>query len=485
MNDFVVSMMLLGAISSQSGQMPFWATTNQFGIMPESSGALALLHAGSEYDSKHALQWHWGAGGAFRTDSYGSQFMLDEAYAGLKWKKIRIDAGMKHADQMFMAADPSLGSLGVTAGNCMMSGNARPMPGYAITVDPFNVPLTWGHLQVFGRFGDYSTIDARYVQRPLVHNFGFGFRIKFTERLMVSLAIDNYTLWGGYSPMYGQLNVNWNNYFRVITGAKGGADAPEGDRLNSLGDHRGSQPLRLEYRADKWTLILQHDVPYDDHSGMEYGNFPDGINTISVSRKDKTRWISDIVYEYAYTMFQSGDCERRLATEEEIASGDTRLYFNENDGKHYLLFGGADNYCNNFEDRSGWTAFGRQIGMPLFFSRGTNDGSWSRNGVTLGTWNNLVKAHHFGLSGSLFHKYPYRLMLTYSRNYGAWFDENMHYGREYRFEQPLRQFSAGFTASIPMLKGALVLVPGVYFDKGYAIGSGFAATLSVKYQISK
>ncbi|MBQ6557513.1 MAG: hypothetical protein IJL86_08215, partial [Bacteroidales bacterium] len=61
MNDFVVSLMLLGALGTQTDALPFWATANQYGILPESNGKMALLRAGTSFDESKTLQWRWGA----------------------------------------------------------------------------------------------------------------------------------------------------------------------------------------------------------------------------------------------------------------------------------------------------------------------------------------------------------------------------------------------------------------------------------------
>ena len=68
MNDFALSLLLLGALSS-GGQLPFWAGANQFGLMPEGSGGLALLRAGTEYDATKDPQWKWGVSLAGQYDS--------------------------------------------------------------------------------------------------------------------------------------------------------------------------------------------------------------------------------------------------------------------------------------------------------------------------------------------------------------------------------------------------------------------------------
>ena len=47
MNEFALSLLLLGALST-GGRLPFWSTAGQWGLMPEGSGALALGQAGTQ-----------------------------------------------------------------------------------------------------------------------------------------------------------------------------------------------------------------------------------------------------------------------------------------------------------------------------------------------------------------------------------------------------------------------------------------------------
>ena len=60
MNEFFLTLLLMGALST-GGPLPFWMTSNQFGLMPETSGALALARMGTEYDPSKTVQWRWGA----------------------------------------------------------------------------------------------------------------------------------------------------------------------------------------------------------------------------------------------------------------------------------------------------------------------------------------------------------------------------------------------------------------------------------------
>ena len=465
MNDVVVSLLLLGAVSG-SGSMPFWAYTNQFDLMPRTTGYTAVLSAGQQYNDDNTFQWHWGASAALRGDSYDkAAFIPDEAYAGVKWKNLSLDLGLKHPRQDFLGSSLTLGSLSTTGGNLIMTGNARSMPGYRIELSPANIPYTNGHLQIAGAFADYLMTDTRVEKKSLTHNTTF-YLIGNIGRLSIIAGLDHWAMWDGSS---------FGNYLRVITGRSAGPDGTQNDQMNAIGNHLGAERIAVRYRGQGWQAEIRHDIPYEDKSGMIFKNFPDGVNTLSFSFDDKDRWVSDIVYEFQYTVYQSGP----IHDSEVDAQGNPIKW------RPGLCFIGGDNYFNNGEFPSGWTHYGMTIGNPLFLPAGTHAGTWSRTGVTRGIENNRLKAHHLGLSGKLFKKVPYRLMATYSLNYGTYgtsYVGESPAGRPWGTvkETPLNQFSMGFTCEIPLLKGHLQLIPGLYADCGQTLPNSFGATLGLR-----
>ena len=487
MNDFFVSLLLLGALSS-SGNLPYWATAGQYGLMPESSGSLAWVRAGTQFDEEKAIQWRWGASlaaaaynDALDPGSSPLHPMVDELYGSLRWKAFTLDVGSKRREQDFLASDPSLGSLSVTGGHICESGNARTMPGALVTLDPVPIPWTGRHLWLFGAFGDYKTLDLRYVQGALIHRTQVGLRGDIGERLSLSFALDHYAMWGGKHPDHAAMPVNLENYLRVILGRPAGASGDMTDQINVIGDQRGGELVKAEYRGDGWRLTAQHDIPYDDGSGMGLQNFPDGVNTLHFGWDDKDRWISDIVFEYHYTRFQSGPVNV------EWFGGEDSPY-----APGVRKTTGIDNYFNNGEYRSGWTHFGRTVGEPLFFPVGTHALAWTPSAVTLGVENNRLRAHHLGVSGKLWRSHPYRLMLTYSRNYGLY---EAPYAGETAWQRPwgsvaetaLRQFSAAWTGRFDRLFGVsgLSCVYGLFADGGEVLPRSFGATLGIRYSFEK
>ncbi len=479
MEDFIVYAMLLGAVGT-GGNMPYWATANQFGLMPESSGGLITAYAGQTYHQDKDFQYHWGVSLAGRSDrSRAIEFIPDEVYAGIKWKPLSLDLGIWHRDMEFMGSDPMLGSLSASSGNVIWSGNSRSMPGYSLKLDHWGIPGTKHIVEISGAWGDYKPMDKRYVTGSWVHNLQAYLTLNIW-RFSFEAGIEQFAEWAGTSPDYGPLPCSFKDYWRACFGRAAEGDAPGIDKGGSLGDSRGRGKLYLSYKQDGWKIALQHDMLYDDRGLFWFENWQDGVNTVNFSFDDKDKWVTDVAYEFIYTKWQSGPLHERPATKEDY----------DKYGHNYpvvgdlFILGGNDNYFNNGEYKSGWTAFGRTIGLPLITPKGTKNGGWSRNGLTLGVENNRVMAHHIGLSGKLFRKVPYRLMLTYSQNYGLYKTNNRPGEAEpVDWDPPYRQFSAGLNTIVPLFKGRLQIVPSIYFDRGNYVRNSFAATVGVRYVI--
>ena len=471
MNDFILSLLLTGALST--GQtLPFWMAAGQFGLMPDHSGGLAQVQAGTQYDPTQDFQWKWGASLAASLDGGATadfNLMVDELYGSVKWRALSLDLGMKHDPLDFYGAAPSLGSLSTTGGHVIASGNARSMPGYMLRLDPVPVPLTGKHVWIYGAFGDFKTLDKRYVQDALVHRTQLFVKVS-VSRLDFDFGIDHYALWAGQNPKVA-MPVTFENYFRVITGRSASAAGSHSDQLNVIGDQGGGELFRLSWRGNGWRAVLQHDIPYSDGSGMCFQNFPDGVNTFGLGFDRKDRWVSDVVYEFQYTRWQSG-------TYYPMPPRSSRK-------RNYTICG-DDNYFNNSEYKSGWTHFGRPVGNPLFFPAGTRKGTWDGSSVVLGVENNRLRAHHLGVSGRLFKKLPYKLMLTYSQNYGtykrpyagksAW---NKDWGTVE--ETPLQQMSGAFLGEVPLK--SITLTYGLYADRGAVLPDVFGFSLGVRYTL--
>lgn len=500
MKDIIVYAMMMGALSS-GDYLPFWSTANQFGVCPEASGGMARLCVKKEFDPEHDFHYRFGSSFVARGDrflnsqSWNKFLLVDEMYGSIGWKCLTLDLGMKHPELDYYGASATLGSISSTGGHLTFTGNARSQLGYSLILEKVAVPGTKGHLMFWGQFGDYIGTDNSFIRNRLYHRTKLFTKVYLERQKQwyLTAGIDHYALWGGYWEGYGYSRVNFPNYIRMILGRGAGSDGTDADKNNVIGDQGGSETIGFGYEGKDWTVTFQHEIPYSDRSGMKFQNFPDGVNTVSFSFKDKNRWVSDVVYELYYTRYQSGSIRQEPTDEHGMvippAPGMTYTYI------------GIDDYFNNADFRSGWTYYGRPITSPLFYPAGTLDRTFNRYEKNKALYrddvwkiqaieNNRIVAHHVGVGGKFFRKFPYRLMLTLSQNYGTY---SVPYAGESAFQKPwgsvkescLWQFSLGLNGEIPHLGKVpwLALTYGIYGDAGEVLEKQFGVSLGLRAMI--
>lgn len=456
--DWSISMYGFGATEAS---LPFWAVTNRHGIFPDAHGGLVTAGVSLDYSLPHS--WYIDSKVSLAGSAVPGRFsgMADEIYVGVGWKKLRLDLGMKDRSQNLF------NGLSLTGGNMIVTGNSRNFPGYNLSTDFINVPGTKGIFAFKANFADYKMLDNRYVKGAFLHNQSLSFKFAVHKRVDIILALEVWSQWSGTLPANGASRPEpvrqpggFKDYLRIIFGSSGGSDATTSDQINALGNHLGRELVRVDWKADDFTMIFQHDIPFEDGSGMGFQNFPDGVNTVSFSFRGRDRWITDIVYEFVFTKWQSGKLHDRPPHEDELI---------KNPDKKYYVIGGRDNYFNNGEYRSGWTYYGNTIGLPLITPVAADE-----NGIVLGVNNNRLTAHHVGIGGKIARVLPYRLMATYSRNFGT-------YSRP--FDKRLNQLSLALETTLPRLgkRVPVSLTLGLYGDIGQLYSDNFGLTLRLSY----
>ena len=128
--------------------------------------------------------------------------------------------------------------------------------------------------------------------------------------------------------------------------------------------------------------------------------------------------------------------------------------------------------------------------------KGTHDATWTGRSMVLGIENNRLKAHHLSIAGKAFHRIPYKLMLTYSRNYGTYWTPYLGESQIFKpwgtvHETPLHQISAALLGELPFASARfsssssplshLTLTYGLYADKGQLLPDVFGATVGVRW----
>ncbi|MDE5610829.1 MAG: capsule assembly Wzi family protein [Odoribacter sp.] len=428
-----------------------WATANRYGILPENRGGLMQASIFSDFNSQKTLQTTYGFSGAALLTPKQNDILVDELYFSLKWKKIRLDLGMKHPKEEFN---------GVSAqnGNIVYSGNTRTLPGYNLNTDFIYLHKTFAFKF---NWADYTMIDHRFVHRPRLHNKSLYLKITPISRLNVIVGLEHWAQWAGKSPIYGKQPSSWRDYFRIATGQSGGTGSTVSDSINALGNHVGRRYFRINFCATSFQLSCYYDNLLEDGLPNHLHSLPDGTYGLYYGNQRKTSWISDIIYELTYTKYQSGRYHDRPATPEEMEKQDPNDHYY---GK--IVLGGNDNYFNNSEYRSGWTYYGRIIGTPFITPKAPN-----ADGITLGTYNNRVVAHYLGVKGYIAQKVPYQLRLSYSLNYGT-------YGVPLKHSPG--QCSFGLEAGIlRKTKLPFLIDVGIYGDYGKLYDKNFGASVRI------
>lgn len=458
----------MSGLGSTSRALPFWSHTNKGGAYPETSGALLRGGVSGVHSLGGGFSVDWGLGLAdYAAVSPGSEVhnvdgknyrgMIEALYAGVSWKKLHLDVGIK-------ARDLEFNDLSVTGGDLTWTGNALAFPGYTLKSDWIGVPFLKKSVSVRFDFGDYGLWDNRYVKHSLLHNQALYFKVRIFRDLHFIFGLEDWCQWGGVSPLYGQQPQGLKDYLLMMTASSGGEGATVSDQINALGNHLGRELLRLEWKKDDFGVVFQHDRPFEDGSGVGFQNFPDGVNTLHFALKDKSSWVSDVVLEYVYTKWQSGTRHDRPATEEELK---------KNPGKKVYVVGGCDNYFNNGEYKSGWTYNGRVVGLPLFPATAKN-----ADGQTFGVSSNRLTAWNFGMGGMIAHRLPYRMKITYSRQFGRYY-----LAKGSIYENEPRQVSGSFEVTMPRFRSHLApqILLGFYADKGSLLPDAAGLTLTLQW----
>ena len=448
--------------------LPFWARTGEDGILPVRSSGLLTIGADISYQSSKGFFFDTGANlvGAYAMKSilnpdpvYG---LVDRAYVSAGWKMLRIDLGM-------VPHQKELGDMSITGGNMMWSGNARNLPGINLKSD-WIYPLKWFAFR--GNIAHYKMIDRRSVSGTLLHDKSLDVRFDFSRNFAVSAGLEHIAQWGGSSAIYGPQPSSFSDYMRVFFAQGGGDDATESDQVNVLGNHLGREYVRVEWTADRFGLVFQYDKPFEDGSGVRMMNVPDGVWTLKAEIKNRKAFVTDVVYEFVNTTWQSGPLHDRPATEEEMKGQDPSDHFY---GRVSLK--GRDNYFNNSMYRSGWTYHGRVIGLPLMGGLVYDD-----EGIVNDILCNRIRGHHLGIGGNLYDGCPYVFKSTYSRNYGKYGqrEDSVYSSTPWQLSMALEVGLQSGMTGIPV-----DFWVGVYADLGQMYPDTFGLSLKIMHRGSR
>lgn len=365
-----------------------------------------------------------------------------------------------------------------TSGPMVLSNNALPIPMILLHTNNFiEIPRTNGLVSIFadfsvGRFFEKKfnqltypdPIKGQYTIGTLWHHKTGYLRIG-NKNAAIPLT---FTLGGTHAAHWGGRHIgldkkeptSFKDFIKVLLGKSGGSDATISDQINVLGNHYGQYLFELAWHAPRSTWQLYHLHIFEDKSGMEFNNGPDGLWGLHLNLKEKSLPISDAVVEYITTLNQSGPFH---ILDFERPNGEGRG-------------GGNDGYYSNGEYRGGASYVGMNIGNPLLIARGyanylPEEQKRYRN--------DRIQALHIGIGGEIESLWNicYEAKLTFVKSMGSFSS---------RLVKPTRSSYSYLRLQAPIQRvDGLSVGLEMGMDLGNYTPKTFGGGLSVKYEFGR
>lgn len=388
-NDTIKYEIGISGIVSNGKYSPFWLQSNQYGKTSSNPNSANQLEGISKDYGNGINLYDYGfkANILIKSDNNKSEVYLHEIYLKQRLSVFEIIIGAR--EEHLGNQDSTLSS-----GGFLFSTNARPIPKITIGVEHFTpMPYTKGHIEFKGALSDGIFIDDVYMQNKLFHHKYLYLKLGAKYPVNFQIGLDHTAIWGGNLPNQKNTQLGIKDYKNVFFTSGGGTNTDISEQINTEGDHRISQSMKMEAKVNGFTLgaywqNFSEDGPVRFITNAI--NIPDGLWGISLRNK-KIPFINAIVYEYLNTTDQSGNIFQK-------------------DG---IIYGGIDNYFNNGIYQSGWNNYYRTIGTPFITSPIYNSNKSIQN------LNNRVQVHHIGIEGSIA-GFEYRTLCSFSKNYGSY-----------------------------------------------------------------
>ncbi|MCK9639111.1 MAG: capsule assembly Wzi family protein [Prolixibacteraceae bacterium] len=422
--------------ASTGKDLPFWFKANQNGTPPLDDNATQLLRTGffrnMDIDTSYPWDYCYGTElvGGYTGKSY---FQPNQYWAGIRYQWLVVKAGAE--------ADPvRFGGLSSTNGRMDASNNARPLPQVSLgtngyTSFPFKSgPLTWKALYAEG-----ILLDNSWVQNAHLHHKNFYVKMDLSGEWNISAGVEHYVFWGGTSPTLGRLPGK-EAYFNYLLSRQVSKELSNGDQVNIVGNQLGLYNLEVnkQWEYDQLTFYWNH--PFQDRQEMKLANISDGLWGIHWE-KQKPQILNEIVYEWMHTLNQSGN---------PLTSPGN----------------GGDNYFYQGDYQSGFTHYSRMMGTPLFIP------VVDANGVSNGFESTRMWMHHVGMKGFLGKNLSWKMLMTFSRNFGT----NGNY-----FTKPLDELSILDELVYRIPRKSLQLLCGIASDSGNHFENRLGIYIGVKW----
>jgi hypothetical protein len=392
------------ALASERSYAPFWINSNRDGDFSETSTSHALTKGNFLWRKSITKQI------ALSTEvealsNLSSYHQLQQAYAEANFRSFCLIAGRK--------INTGYDQLSTSSGMLGISNNALPIPKVGFYMSDYeNIPFTKGFAQfkasfLHGWLGESDT----YIKNAYQHEKSLFLKFGANKPIDVTIGLQHFAEWGGTDPVSNKKLPQDLKTFWQVVGVKfkpSGTDSSFiNEYLNRVGNHVGTWNFGLNYKQPNYIFSAFYSMPFEDGSGSKFWQNRDFLAGIQLRMKNASI-VNEVSLELLSTVWQSGP-------------GLPDTVFGEN---HGYLYGGRDDYYNHYLYKEGWTYNGRVLGTPLFITQqraalwGVSLSKFDSNQTII---NNRVRALHVGIKGNFKNYFEYRMLATFTKNYGTYF----------------------------------------------------------------
>lgn len=386
-----------------------------------------------------------------------SPFSVQQLYAAARFWSVELTVGSRYYNAPF-------NDLELSSGDLLFSNNARPVPQVRLSVPDFLIVPGTRHMFAlrgycaYGLFTDAdwqesfvrpTEIHSRHVR---FHSKGLWVRVGNEERFPLTFegGLEMAAQWGGeiiegdkilYFP--GGIKEAIKTFFF------GGGDSsmPMGEQTNVAGNHVGEWSAQLKWQGEDWNVRAYYEHFFEDHSQLFFDYAWKDMLLGFEGTLPANPFVSRIVYEYLYTKHQSG-----------------AVYWDHTPELPEQVSGRDDYYNHGYY--GGWQHWGFGLGNPLIISPIYSPGAIRFNC-------NRVIAHHFAFAGNPTAALSYRVMLSYTKGWGIYWDP---------FANIRTNFNALFELTYRPTRLRGFAISGAFaFDRGDLLGHSAGFRLSLSY----
>lgn len=396
----------LTATFSEGAYTPFWLMNNLQGLgSPKKNNGFIRGALFKKIDQNKRFSWGAGidlVGGWHQT----APFQIHQLYGEIKYRRLSVLLGSKEIWGDYN--NPRLSS-----GGLLYSGNAMPIPQLRagiFTYAPFWGTKGWFSVKGYIAYGMFTDSNwqkswveegKRYNTNVLYHSKGLWLRGGNIEKfpLTAEVGIEMATQFGGKAYENGKIidmKPSFIDWLKAFFPTRETEEVLLGEITSIKGNMLGQYTIALSWMPKSdWSIRGYFEHFFEDQSQMtfEYG-WKDGLWGIEIE-VPANRFVKGLVYEFLYTKDQTGAVNHDKTPEipEQVS--------------------GRDNYYNH-SLYTGWQHWGMGIGNPLMLSPIYNASH------QLKFLDTRIIAHHIGIEGTPHDDVDYRILTSFSRNWGSY-----------------------------------------------------------------